>query len=135
MADAINVVGIVIQRPVRVVFEVIVISRLGLLFRRWYVVCHSILSAAPATTSLELRWLAPIFTPVEEPGWHGSSRHGPPPTRGFAGSAPRRTEWRQAGDRSLGLTGWWRPACSIRASPARPFRGCRPGRSSFPERP
>ena len=34
VADAIDVIGIVVQRPVRVVFEMIVIAGLGQLFRR-----------------------------------------------------------------------------------------------------
>jgi hypothetical protein len=40
VADAIDVIGIVVRRPVRVVFEMIVIAGLGQLFRRWYIVRH-----------------------------------------------------------------------------------------------
>jgi hypothetical protein len=35
VADTVNIIGVVIQRPVRVMFEVVVISGLGQLFRRW----------------------------------------------------------------------------------------------------
>jgi hypothetical protein len=42
MADAINVICVVVQRPVRVMFEVIIISPLGQAFRRWYFVGHII---------------------------------------------------------------------------------------------
>src|ERR1700687_4393375 len=45
VADTIDVVGIVIQRPVRVMFEVVVISGLGPLFRGRNIVRHSILSS------------------------------------------------------------------------------------------
>jgi hypothetical protein len=40
VADTIDVIRIIVQWPVGVVFEMIVISGLGQFFRRWYVVGH-----------------------------------------------------------------------------------------------
>jgi hypothetical protein len=40
MADSVNIICVVIQRSVRIMFEVIIIPGLGQLGRRWCVVCH-----------------------------------------------------------------------------------------------
>src|ERR1700682_2250852 len=50
MADTIDVVGIVVQRPVRIMLEVIIVSGFGSFFRRRCVVRHRVLSNAPNTT-------------------------------------------------------------------------------------
>jgi hypothetical protein len=40
VADTVNIIGIVIQRSVRVMFEVVVISGLGQFAGRWDVIRH-----------------------------------------------------------------------------------------------
>jgi hypothetical protein len=40
VADAIDVIGIIVHRPIRVVFEMIIIPGFRQLFRWWYVVRH-----------------------------------------------------------------------------------------------
>jgi hypothetical protein len=53
VTDTINIVGIIIQRPVWVMLEVVIISGLGQLAWRWYVVRHIVVPgcASKATIS------------------------------------------------------------------------------------
>src|SRR5713101_8622581 len=51
MADTVNIVGVVVQLSVRVMLEVVVISGLRPLLRRWYVVRHIVVpDCAPRST-------------------------------------------------------------------------------------
>src|SRR6516225_6251950 len=52
MADPINIIGVVIQRTVRVMFKVVVISGVRQLFWRWYVIRH-IVSPSRAPKALD----------------------------------------------------------------------------------